>query len=95
MELKRRKFTKEFKKDAVELYRASNTTLKEIAESLGIHENVLSRWNLEYDKKNAFPGNGNPKDKEIYELKKEIRDLKEEREILKKAVAIFSVKPKI
>lgn len=89
----RRKYTKEFKKESVE-YSLSQPgkTITEVAKALGIKPDILSRWKIEYNKNktNAFPGNGNPKDKELFELKKQIADLREENEILKKAAAIFS-----
>ncbi len=91
----RKKYTKEFKTDAVNLYRASGKSMKEIAEELGIAENMLWRWHKEIESENAFPGNGNPQDKELFDLKKENAILREEREILKKAIAIFSGKQKL
>ena len=92
MSLNKRKkqYTKEFKADSVKLLRSSGKTVTELAEELGIERSILARWNREFDKKNAFPGNGNPRDKELFELKREIAVLKEERDILKKAMAIFS-----
>jgi transposase len=91
----RKKYTKDFKTDAVNLYRTSGKSMKEIAEELGLAENMLWRWNKDFDDENAFPGNGNPQEKELYELKKENAILREEREILKKAIAIFSGKQKL
>ena len=89
----RRKYDRQFKIDAVELLENSGKTAKEIADDLGINSNVLSRWRRELlvgDNKKAFPGKGNPRDEELFELKKELADVKMERDILKKAVAIFS-----
>jgi len=67
-----------------------------LEKELGIGAGCISHWKAELDKedKNAFPGNGNPKDREIYELKKKIAELEMEREILKKAISIFSEKKK-
>lgn len=91
MKKERKKYTKDFKTDAVKLLMSSGKTVRQISEDLGIHENVLFRWKKEYqNSKNAFPGNGNPIDKELFDLKKENAILREEREILKKALAIFS-----
>ncbi len=92
MATSKRKYTKEFKKDAVQLFRKSGKTITAIAKELGIRHDLLSRWNREMDKENAFPGNGNARDSEIYEYKKRIKELEEERDILKKAMAIFSRK---
>jgi len=90
--IERRKYDKEFKKNAIELLISSEKTMAELAKDLGIHPNNLWNWKKEYEKskENAFPGNGNPHDKEIFELKKRISVLEMERDILKKAVAIFS-----
>ena len=89
----RRRYTKEFKQECVEYLRKNeDKTITAIAEDLGIKRDMLSRWNQEYDKhsQKAFPGNGNPRDEEIFKLKKELAEVKEERDILKKAMAIFS-----
>ena len=96
----RRSYTEEFKKDAVELSINSDKTIKEIAEDLGINYGNLTRWRREYKQKGnlAFPGNGNqkltPEQQKIKELKDKFKEVKLERDILKKAVAIFSKKPK-
>jgi len=92
---KRRTYTKEFKEDAVKLFRSSDKPCTQIADDLGISETALRKWNAKYDEKNHFPGRGNPRDNELFELKKENAILREEREILKKAVAIFSGKQKL
>jgi transposase-like protein len=94
---RRRKYTKEFKESAVELYHSSGKTAKEIAGDLGIDRSNLSYWVKESEegKTNSlrvFPGQGNPRDEELYRLKKENTDLREANEILKKAMAFFVVK---
>ncbi len=90
----RRKNSKEFKEEAVQLYLNSGRTMKEVADGLGIEVYHLSTWKKEYlsDETDAFPGKGNRKgkDDELFKLQKEIADLKMENEILKKAVAIFT-----
>ena len=90
----RRRYTKEFKIEAVQLVQSREGQIKEVAGNLGIHYNILNRWVNEYnaDPQESFPGNGKLKasDEEIYKLQKEIREIKEERDILKKALAIFS-----
>ncbi len=88
----RRKFDKQFKIDAVELLERSGKTITEIADDLGIEPYALSRWRREFAENNekAFPGKGNPRDEEFFRLKKELADITMERDILKKAVAIFS-----
>jgi transposase len=65
-----------------------------IARDLGIHPNVLYKWRdqLEADPEHAFPGKGKlkPEDEELRRLRREVENLKEERDILKKALAVFS-----
>jgi transposase len=90
MTKKRRKYPKEFKEEVVQYLKSSGKTVTEVAKDFNLKHYLVSRWNQEFDKENAFPGNGNPRDKEIFEMKKRIRDLEEERDILKKAMAIFS-----
>ena len=95
---KRRTFTKEFKESAVALIKTSTRTQTDIARDLGIDINVLNRWKREAEeaavnsKTKAFPGRGNARDEEVAKLRKENADLKETNEILKKAMAIFTVR---
>lgn len=88
----RRKFDKQFKIDAVQLWENSDKTAKEISEDLGIGPDLVSRWRRELseNKEQAFPGEGKPRDEELYLLRKELAEVTMERDILKKAVAIFS-----
>ena len=89
----RRSFTPEFKRDAVRLVQEGKT-LTEVAQNLGIARSLLQYWRkqLEGDRPDAFPGRGNASGDtaEIARLKKELRDAKEERDILKKALAYFA-----
>ncbi len=91
---KRRIYSAEFKRDSVKLVIEGGRRASEVAKGLGINENVLYRWLKQYreDPKNSFPGNGRlkPEEEEMRKLRKEVMDLKEEREILKKVVSIFS-----
>lgn len=95
MKQERTFYDREFKQKAVELSYARGNT-KEIAEELGVRLELLYRWRREQKKyeNNSFPGRGKPKmtelEKEITRLNKELRDAKMERDILKKAVSIFS-----
>ncbi len=92
----RREYDAQFKRDAVALSREVGRTVSEVAGSLGISENLLYRWRRELEKLGeiAFSGNGNKamseKEKRIAELEKKLKDTELERDILKKAVAIFS-----
>jgi transposase len=90
----RRVFTEEFKRDAVRLA-TERGNLSQVARDLGVHESVLSRWKrqLEASPERPFPGQGNAQDPELAQLKRENARLKEENEILKKAVGIFTVRP--
>ena len=91
---RRRIFTKEFKESAMELYHSSGKSAKDVADDLGIDSTNLTRWLREAEEGKTsnlrlFPGQGNPRDEEIYQLKKELADLRETNEILKKAMAFF------
>jgi transposase len=96
MNQNRKKYDKEFKQKAVELSYARGNA-KEIADELGIGQGLLYRWRKELKKYegNSFPGHGTPKmtdlEREVARLRKELRDAKMERDILKKAISIFSV----
>ena len=94
----RRKYDREFKEDAIRLISDGGRSVREVARDLGIHENMLHRWKQEYlqDKEHSFPGKGHmkPHEEELFKLKRKIADLEEDRAILKKALAIFSKRPK-
>ena len=92
----RRKFTKEFKLDAVQLLDTRQKAGAELEKDLGLAPGQVYRWRkeLRIDGQHAFPGNGNPRDEEICRLRKENAVLREEREILRKALAIFSTAQK-
>jgi transposase-like protein len=95
MSQERRKFDKEFKLMTVELSK-SRANLNELAKELGIRVELIYRWRNELLDKGAgsFPGHGIPKhtpeEAEIARLKKQLRDVEMERDILKKAINIFS-----
>lgn len=94
---KRRKYSREFITEAIKLSAEPGHNVAETARTLGIQDNLLYRWRKQYqeDPANAFPGKGHlkPKDVEIYQLQKELERVRRERDILKKAVAIFSKMP--
>jgi transposase len=90
-------FSKEFKEQAVLLTETSGKKVGEIANDLGIRENMLWRWKKEFREagERSFPGQGNRQqgtdlEEEVRRLKQELLDVQMERDILKKAVAIFS-----
>lgn len=95
MKKERRKFDKEFKIMTVELCLSGKSTT-EVAEELGLRTELVSRWKREYQQKKegSFSGHGkpalSPEQAEIARLKKQLREAEIERDILKKAVSIFS-----
>jgi transposase len=92
--MERRKFTREFKLEAVKLVRERGVTAAQAARDLGVHGTVLRRWVQEVaaDSQQAFPGQGQmkPDQLEIDRLRREVIKLKAERDILKKAAAYFA-----
>jgi transposase len=95
---RRRRFTREFKIETVRLITDSDQTVPEVAQDLEIHPNTLYRWVHQYGEnpKEAFPGKGRQTSEaeELSRLRRENQRLKMERDILKKAMAIFSKDPK-
>jgi transposase len=91
---KRRTYDKQFKLDAVSLTTTGGRRLTEVARDLGIEPNTLHRWRREFqgDGNGAFPGKGNltPQDEQLRHLERELKNVSEERDILKKALGIFS-----
>ena len=97
MKKKRRKYTREFKIEAVGLVIKQRYSVREAAESLGVSANSLRMWKKAFEQEgnNAFPGNGklSPADDEVRRLIEENRRLRMERDILKKATAFFANDP--
>jgi len=98
MAKKRRSFSREFKLEAVGLVAEGGLSAAQAARDLGISESVLSRWKKQFeeDPEQAFPGKGrmHPKDEELHYLRRGLAIARQERDILKKAVGIFSRMPK-
>ena len=94
MTQKRRHLSKQFKVDAVKLVTEQGYKVSEAARNLGIHHSSLRRWKKQFETNGdqAFPGKGhmNPETEELNRLRKEIKQLRMEREILKKAAAFFA-----
>ena len=92
--MRRRKFGREFKVEAVRLIRDRGVSVAQTARDLDVHENVLRKWVKEFgaDPAQAFPGQGQmkPEQLEIERLRREVAKLKAERDILKKAAAYFA-----
>ena len=98
MDNKRRKYTKEFKQEAVRLVTAGDRSMTEIAESLGIGASLLSKWvqSQRQDGEEAFRGNGKRTavEDEIWRLKQRNKALEEELAFLKKVSRYFAKDPK-
>jgi len=93
MTQKRKQYSKQFKVDAVKLVTEQGYKVSEAARNLGIHHSSLRRWKKQFETNGnqAFPGKGHmsPEKEELYQLHKEVKRLRMEREILKKATAFF------
>jgi len=90
----RRQFTQEFKKNAVNLVLEKGVPVRRVARDLDIHPNLVHQWRRMYmtEGDSAFVGTGNlrPEDADFKRLQKELEEVKEERDILKKALGVFS-----
>lgn len=88
---KRRKYSVEFKRGAVEQIRRSGVSCAQIARELGIGANLLTRWKQEADgPKAAFGGTGTPRDEELSKLKRELARVTKERDFLREAATFFA-----
>jgi transposase len=94
MRKNRRTYDKVFKQEAVRLVVEDGRKAVEVERNLGIGKGTVGRWvrELEEDPAYAFPGKGRLKapDEETYRLKAELNRVKQERDILKKALAYFA-----
>ena len=94
MSKKRRQFDRAFKVEAVRLVTEEDQSVAAVARDLGIGENLLHRWKQQFtdQQEQAFVGTGNltPEQGELRRLRVENADLREERDILKKAISVFS-----
>ena len=91
---KRRVYTKEFKEETIALVLNRGMSVSQVSKDLGIEASLLYKWLRQYksDPRHSFPGKGHqkPEDEELRKLKRELADVKEERDILKKAISIFT-----
>jgi len=87
---KKKRFDKEFKLSAVKMVTEGGHRASEVARSLGIHSNQLYNWKRKFSDhgQKAFPGKGHLT--ELSALRRQLREVEMERDILKKAVGIFS-----
>ena len=98
MVAKRRSYTREFKVETVQMLMTTDVSVTEAAADLGIHSNTLYKWVRQYGERpeEAFPGKGRQtsETEQIKQLQRENQRLRMERDILKKAMVIFSKEPK-
>lgn len=87
---KRRRYSAEFKREAVELTRQPGVSCRQVALDIGINPNMLTRWVREADEDQGFAGTGTPRDQEVARLKRELAQVKKERDFLKDAAVYFA-----
>ena len=89
-----RKFTKEFRQNAIQLVVEKGMPVGKVARELDVHRNLIHKWRSEYlaEGENARAGTGKttPETAEMKRLQKELEEVKEERDILKKALGVFT-----
>ena len=94
MREKKSRYDATFKKEIAQVYLEGRRTGPSLASELGVHVNTIYKWSEQYraDPENAFPGSGHmkPDEEELARVKRRLRELEEENEILKKAVAYFA-----
>lgn len=88
----RKRYSAEFKREAVAMAGSPGVTLKQVGEDLGISAHLLGRWRklLDEDGVQAFPGHGHARDEELMQLRRELARVKKERDFLKEAAAFFA-----
>ena len=94
MSSKRRRFSREYKQDVVRMVTEGGHGVVDVSSDLELRPDMVRRWVRQFseDPEQSFPGVGRQKsrDEEVSKLRRELRRVREERDILKKAVAIFS-----
>lgn len=87
-------YTGEFKRDALALWKSTDRSATKVEKELGLPNGTLYRWKKQLKKEGeeAFPGQGKlkPTDERIRKLERELAIVKEQRDILKKTIQIFS-----
>lgn len=89
--MSRKKFSEQFKASSIEFaLKNGNRSAREISQELGVGESTLSKWVAEHKKTHAEPlPQSSAEEREIRQLKRQIEELKEVNEILKKAHKYF------
>ncbi len=95
MAKKQRKYTEEFRREAVRLMETSGKAIAQIARDLGVNDSVLYRWRDVYGQKARSESSANGRtgaelEEELKRLQRENNLLRQERDVLKKAISIFS-----
>ena len=88
----RRRFSAEYKREAVAMLDTPGVSVSQIASELGIGATVLGRWRREFhqEPEPAFSGNGRPRDGELAQLRRELARVTKERDFLREAAAFFA-----
>jgi transposase len=88
----RRKFSAEYKREAVAMLDTPGVRVSQIAAELGIGAAVLGRWRRELRREptQAFVGNGRPRDEELTQLRRELSRVTKERDFLREAATCFA-----
>jgi transposase len=93
---RRKRYSTEFKREALRRANEPGVTDVLVAEELGISARQLRRWRdaVKRDGENAFPGQGNSRDEELTQLKRKLAKVEQERDFLKEAAAYFAKESK-
>ena len=90
----KRKYDQQFKLEAIRLYESSGKSVAQVESDLGITAGLLNKWRARYrqEGQQAFPGKGHQSEleTELRRLKRELEIVRQERDILKKAIQVFS-----
>lgn len=90
--VQRRRFSAEYKREAVAMLDAPGVSVSQIAAELGIGATVLGRWRREVRRTpaQAFPGHGRPREEELSQLRRELARVTKERDVLREAATCFA-----
>jgi transposase len=92
---KRKRYSEEFKREAVGLTRQAGASVSGVARDIGVSIGQLFRWRRDLDGEGkAFPGSGVPRDQELLALRRELAKVKRERDFLRDAAAFFASESK-
>ena len=97
MSKQRKTYTREFKLEALRLAETSGRPITQVERELGLSQGTIAHWRREVQRNGgeAFPGHGHllPSEERLRQLERENAILRQERDILKKAIAVVSPKP--